>query len=80
MSDLTNTSNNGKTGLKVVIVLLALFLVAAIGGIYHFSNESDTHAHRTSQLKSELSELNDEKLGLEAEVSQLTTNYDTEIE
>ena len=80
MSNLSNSSNNSKTGFKVAITILALFLLAAVGGIYHFSNESNTHAHKTVQLKSELSELNDEKLGLEAEVSQLTTNYDTETE
>jgi len=80
MSNLSNSSDNSNTGFKVAIAILALFLVAAVGGIYHFSNESNTHAHRTVQLKSELSELTDEKLGLEAEVSQLTTNYDTETE
>jgi len=80
MSNLSNSSNNSKTGFKVATAILALFLLAAVGGIYHFSNESDTHAQKTVQLKSELSELNDEKLGLEAEVSQLTTNYDIETE
>lgn len=80
MSDLNNPSDGGKTGLKVGIAILALFLVAAIGGIYHFSNESNTNAHKTLQLKSELAELNDEKLGLEAEVSQVTTNYEIETE
>jgi len=78
MSDLNNPSNSSKTGLKVIIAILALFFVAAIGGIYHFSNESNTHAQRTLQLTSELAEINDEKLGLEAEVSQLNTNYETE--
>lgn len=80
MSDLNNPSDSSKTGLKITIAILALFLIAAIGGMYHFSNQSNTHAHKTVQLKSALTELNDEKLGLEAEVSQLATNYDTETE
>ena len=80
MSNLNSPSNNSNTGFKVATAILALFLLAAVGGIYHFSNESNTHAHKTVQLKSELSELNDEKLGLEANVSQLTANYDTETE
>jgi len=80
MSNLNNPTNNNKTGFQVAIAVLFVFLLVAIGGIYHFSNESNTHAHKTVQLKSALSELNDERLGLEAEVSQLTTNYDLEIE
>ncbi len=80
MSNLSNPSKNSNTGFKIGIAILSLFLLAAVGGIYHFSNESNIQAHKTVQLKSELSELNDEKLGLEAEVSQLTTNYDTETE
>lgn len=80
MSNLNNTSDNRNTSFKVGITVLALFLLVAIGGIYHFSNESDTYAHKTIQLKSELVELNDEKLGLEAAVSQLTTNYEVETE
>jgi len=80
MSDLNNPSDSSKTGFKVAIAILALFLVTAIGGMYHFSKESNTHAHKTAQLKSELAALNDEKLGLEAVVSQLNTNYDIETE
>jgi len=78
MSNLNNQPNSNKTGFKVAIAALALFLLAALGGVYHFSNESDTHANKAVQLKSELTELNDEKLGLEAEVSQLTATYDAE--
>lgn len=80
MSNLNNPSNNSNTSFKVAIAILSLFLLAAVGGIYYFSNESNIHAHKTVQLKSELSELSDEQLGLEAEISQLTTNYDTETE
>lgn len=80
MSNLNNPSDSRNTSFKVAITVLALLLFAAVGGIYHFSNESNSHASRTVQLKSELDELNDEKLGLEAEVSQLTTNYDLETE
>lgn len=80
MSNLNNTSNNSNIGFKVATAILGLFLLVAVGGIYHFSNESNIHANKTVQLKSELSALSDEKLGLEAVVSQLTTNYDTETE
>jgi len=49
-----------------------------LGGVYHYSNESNAFANKTTLLKSELTALNDEKLGLEAEVSQLTTTYEAE--
>jgi len=78
MSNLNNESNASKTGFKVAIVALGLFLLAALGGVYHYSNQSDAFANKTTLLKSELTELNDEKLGLEAEVSQLTTTYEAE--
>lgn len=78
MSNLNNESNTSKTGFKVAIVALGLFLLAALGGVYHYSNQSDAFANKTTLLKSELTELNDERLGLEAEVSQLTANYDSE--
>ena len=78
MSNLNNESNTSKTGFKVAIVALGLFLLAALGGIYHYSNQSTAFANKTTLLKSELTELNDEKLGLEAEVSQLTTTYEAE--
>ena len=80
MSNLNNPTNSDKTGFQVAIAVLFVFLIAAIGGVYHFSNESNTQARKTVQLKSELSELNDEKLGLEAVVSELNTNYDVETE
>lgn len=78
MSNLNKESNTKKTGLKAAIAVLGLFLLGAIGGVYHFSNQSDAYANKTVQLNSELTELNDEKLGLEAEVSQLTATYDAE--
>ncbi len=78
MSNLNNESNTNKTGFKVAILALGLFLLAALGGVYHYSNQSDAFANKTTLLKSELTELNDEKLGLEAEVSQLTTTYEAE--
>lgn len=78
MSNLNNESNTNKTGFKVAIVALGLFLLAALGGVYHYSNQSDAFANKTTLLKSELTELNDERLGLEAEVSQLTANYEAE--
>lgn len=78
MSNLSNESNTSKTGFKVAIVALALFLLGALGGVYHYSNQSDTYANKTVKLKSELTELNDEKLGLEAEVSQLNATYEAE--
>lgn len=78
MSNLSNESNTSTTGLKVTIVALGLFLLAALGGVYHYSNESDALANKTTLLNTELTELNDERLGLEADVSQLTANYDAE--
>ncbi len=78
MSNLNNESNTSKTGFKVAIVALGLFLLAALGGVYHYSNQSTAFANKTTLLKSELTELNEERLGLEAEVSQLTANYEAE--
>lgn len=78
MSNLKNENSGNKTGFKVAIAALALFLLAALGGVYHFSNESDTYANKTVQLNSELTDLNEEKNGLEAEVSQLTATYEAE--
>lgn len=78
MSNVSNQSNNSNTGLKVALAVLGLFLLAAIGGLFHYSNQSDVLANKTTLLKTELTELNDERLGLEAEVSQLTANYEAE--
>ena len=79
MSNLSKETNRPKTtGFKVTIAALALFLLAAIGGIYHFNQESTSQANKNSLLQSELLELNDEKLGLEAEVSQLNATYEAE--
>ncbi len=78
MSNLKNENTGNKTGFKVAIAALALFLLAALGGVYHFSNESDTYANKSVQLKSELTALNEEKIGLETEVSELTATYDAE--
>ncbi|MEM1121567.1 MAG: hypothetical protein AAGJ18_14045 [Bacteroidota bacterium] len=78
MSDLKKQENTSKNGLIATAVILALLFLGALGGAYHYSNESDTYANKTVQLTSELTALNDEKLGLEAEVSQLTETYEAE--
>ncbi|MEM1123009.1 MAG: hypothetical protein AAGJ18_21370, partial [Bacteroidota bacterium] len=78
MSNLKNENTGGNTGMKVAIAALALFLMAALGGVYHFSNESDTYANKTVQLNSELTALNEEKVGLESEIGELTATYEAE--
>ena len=80
MSDSNHATNNNQTHFQIATAVLALLLIAAIGGIYYFSNESNIHARQTVQLKSELTTLNEETLDLEAEVSQLTHHYEIEVE
>jgi len=73
----SNTSNK-KTGLIVTTAILGLLLLAAIGTLIHYSKQSDTYTNKTQKLETELAGLQEEKLGLEAEISQLNTFYENE--
>lgn len=78
MSNLKKETNTSKTGLRVAVAALALLLMGAVGGLFHYSNQSDAFANETIQLESKLTDLTGVQAELEAEVNELTATYDAE--
>lgn len=78
MSNLKKETNTSKTGLRVAVAALALLLMGAVWGVFHYSNQSDMRANETMQLENKLTDLNTLKAELETEVNELTTNFEEE--
>ena len=47
MSDLNGATKNRNVGFKVAISILTLFLLIAIGGVYHFNKKSTIQTSKT---------------------------------